>query len=246
MENVVGAILFIVSKEAQVSRTYGEGCPIALSLDIVGERWALLVVRELRLGPRRYRDLQEALPGITPAVLSKRLKELEEYGVLQRRELPAPAAAKVYELTEWGAGLEPVFQALARWGVRSPVLPLTGEVSADSIMLGLRTFFAADDGDGGGSRTPWSASYEIGLEREVYRLRVEDGRLTELARGPAGTAPDVLVRTTKAAWQSVLDGAEPLAAAVAAGRLSVTGDLDALQRLIDAPRKIRPRPAPAG
>jgi DNA-binding HxlR family transcriptional regulator len=230
-----------------VTRTYGEGCPIALSLDIVGERWALLVVRELRLGPRRYRDLQEALPGITPAVLSKRLRELEEYGVLHRRELPAPAAARVYDLTEWGAGLEPVFQALARWGVRSPVLPLTGEVSADSVMLGLRTFFAADDG--GSSLTPWSASYEIALDREVYRLRVDDGRLTELTRGPATTttttAPDVKVRTTKPVWQAVLDGGEPLAGAVAAGRLSVTGDLDALQRLIDAPRKIRPRPAPA-
>ncbi|RIQ14502.1 winged helix-turn-helix transcriptional regulator [Jiangella rhizosphaerae] len=227
-----------------MTRTYGEGCPIALSLDIVGERWALLVVRELRLGPRRYRDLQEALPGITPAVLSKRLKELEEYGVLRRRELPPPAAARVYELTEWGAGLEPVFQALARWGVRSPVLPLTGEVSADSVMLGLRTFFGGD-GDGP-PHAPWTASYEIALDRDVYRLVVEDGRLAELARGPAATAPDVVVRTTKAAWQAVLDGAEPLADAVAAGRLTLTGDLDALRRLVDAPRKIRPRPAPAG
>ncbi|WP_199520966.1 winged helix-turn-helix transcriptional regulator [Jiangella anatolica] len=217
-----------------MTRTYGEGCPIALSLDIVGERWALLVVRELRLGPRRYRDLAQALPGITPAVLSKRLKELEEYGVLRRRELPPPAAAKVYELTEWGAGLEPVFQALARWGVRSPVLPLTGEVSADSTMLGLRTFFAeAEDG--------WTATYEVALDRDVYRLRVEDGRLTELARGPAATAPDVLVRTTKAAWQAVFDGSDPLDDAVAAGRLSVTGDVEALRRLVRA----RPS-APAG
>ncbi|WP_205629184.1 winged helix-turn-helix transcriptional regulator [Jiangella muralis] len=221
-----------------MTRTYGEGCPIALSLDIVGERWALLVVRELRLGPRRYRDLQAALPGITPAVLSKRLKELEEYGVLRRRELPPPAAARVYELTEWGAGLEPVFQALARWGVRSPVLPLTGEVSADSVMLGLRTFFAEPVAD-------WSATYEVTLGREVYRLRVEAGRLTELARGPAAAAPDVLVRATKAAWQAVLDGADPLDDAVAAGRLSVTGDVDSLRRLVEAPRKIRTR-APAG
>ncbi|SDT53920.1 winged helix-turn-helix transcriptional regulator [Jiangella sp. DSM 45060] len=222
-----------------MTRTYGEGCPIALSLDIVGERWALLVVRELRLGPRRYRDLQAALPGITPAVLSKRLKELEEYGVLRRRELPPPAAAKVYELTEWGAGLEPVFQALARWGVRSPVLPLTGEVSADSVMLGLRTFFAEPPA------TDWSATYEVTLDRDVYRLRVEAGRLTELARGPAAAVPDVVVRTTKAAWQAVLDGADPLDDAVAAGRLSVTGDVEALRRLSEAPRKIRTRPAPA-
>lgn len=225
-----------------MTRTYGEGCPIAHSLDIIGERWALLVVRELRLGPRRYRDLQEALPGITPAVLSKRLKELEEYGVLVRRELPPPAAARVYELTEWGAGLEPVFRALARWGVESPVLPLTGGISSDSMMLGLRTFFA---GDGGSSRPRWSASYEISLGRDTYRLRVDDGGLTELARGPAATAPDVVVRTTKPAFQAVLNGDEPLADAVAAGRLTVTGDLALLQRLVDAPRKVRSR-VPAG
>ncbi|WP_198664068.1 winged helix-turn-helix transcriptional regulator [Jiangella endophytica] len=224
-----------------MTRTYGEGCPIALSLDIVGERWALLVVRELRLGPRRYRDLQEALPGITPAVLSKRLKELEEYGVLRRRELPPPVAARVYELTAWGAELEPVFQSLARWGVRSPVLPLTGEVSADSVMLGLRTFFDGN-GDGDGEpRTPWSASYEVALGRDVYRLRVEDGRLTELARGPAADAPDVLVRTTKPAWQAVLHGTDPLDDAVAAGRLSVTGDVAALRRLVAARTHPTPR-----
>lgn len=220
-----------------MTRTYGEGCPIAHSLDIVGERWALLVVRELRLGPRRYRDLQEALPGITPAVLSRRLKELEEYGVLRRRELPPPVSARVYELTEWGAGLEPVFQALARWGVRSPVVPLAGEVSADSVMLGVRTFFGAEPAE------PWTAGYEIWLGRECYRLRVVDGRLIELARGQADGAPDVVVRTTKVAFQSVLNHEEPLADAVAAGRLTVDGDLWLLQHLVDAPLRL---PAPSG
>ncbi|WP_026875078.1 winged helix-turn-helix transcriptional regulator [Jiangella gansuensis] len=224
-----------------MTRTYGEGCPIALSLDIVGERWALLVVRELRLGPRRYRDLQEALPGITPAMLSKRLKELEEYGVLRRRELPPPAAARVYELTEWGAELEPVFQSLARWGVRSPVVPLTGDVSADSVMLGLRTFFTAADDDVGPE--PWSATYEIWLDRDVYRVRVVDGRLADLGRGAPEAAADVVVRTTKAAWQAVLNRRETLADAVGAGRLDVTGDVDTLQRLVDAPA--RPATAPS-
>ncbi|TDE08745.1 winged helix-turn-helix transcriptional regulator [Jiangella asiatica] len=217
-----------------MARTYGEGCPIALSLDLVGERWALLVVRELRLGPRRYRDLQDALPGITPAVLSRRLKELEGSGVLRRHQLPPPAAAWVYELTAWGAELEPVFQALARWGVRSPVVPLAGEVSADSVMLGLRTFFGSRYDD---ERAAWSATYEIWLDRDPYRLRVDDGRLVELARGGANGGPDVIVRTTKATWQAVLDRSEPLADAVAAGRLDVTGDLGLLQRLIDAPRR---------
>jgi len=217
-----------------MARTYGEGCPIALSLDILGERWALLVVRELRLGPRRYRDLQEALPGITPAVLSRRLKELEETGVLCRYQLLPPASARVYELTVWGAELEPVFQELARWGGRSPVVPLTGELSADSVMLGLRTFFNADDTD----RQPWAAAYEVWLGRELYRLRVDDGRLVGLARGPSPDShPDVVVRTTKTTWQAILDRKESLTDAIAAGRLDLSGDPDALHRLIDAPAR---------
>ncbi|WP_150459942.1 winged helix-turn-helix transcriptional regulator [Nesterenkonia ebinurensis] len=218
-----------------MARTYGEGCPIALSLDILGERWALLVVRELRLGPRRYRDLQEALPGITPAVLSRRLKELEETGVLRRRQLPPPASAQVYELTTWGAELEPVFQALARWGVRSPVVPLTGEISADSAMLGLRTFFNADDRD----HQPWTATYEVWLDREPYRLNVDNGRLVEVARGPSPDRPaDVVVHTTKNTWQAVLGRKQTLSEATAAGLLEVTGDFDTLQLLIDAPTRI--------
>lgn len=213
-------------------RSYGEGCPIAHSLDLIGERWALLVVRELRLGPRRYRDLQEALPAIAPTVLSQRLKDLEAVGVLRRRELAPPAAARVYELTEWGAELEPVFRALARWGVRSPVVPLAGEVSADSVMLGLRTFFGPPEG-----HEPWSARYDVLLGRERYRIGVEHGRLAHLARGEAAGADgaaDVVVRTTKETWRRVLAGEEPAADAAAAGRLGIEGDPGLLDRLVAA------------
>ncbi|MFL1379851.1 MULTISPECIES: winged helix-turn-helix transcriptional regulator [unclassified Nocardiopsis] len=210
-------------------RSYGEGCPIAHSLDLVGERWALLVVRELRLGPRRYRDLQEALPAIAPTVLSQRLKDLEAVGVLRRRELPPPAPARVYELTEWGAELEPVFRALARWGVRSPVVPLAGEVSADSVMLGLRTFFDPPQGHGA-----WSAAYDVRLGRERYRIRVERGRLEHLVRGEAPDRADVVVRTAKDTWRRVLGREESPADAVAAGRLEIEGDPALLDRLIAA------------
>lgn len=220
-----------------MSRTYGEGCPIALSLDILGERWALLVVRELRLGARRHRDLQNALPGVTPAVLSRRLKELDNAGVLCRRLLPPPASVHVYELTTWGAELEPVFQALARWGARSPVLPLTGEISADSAMLGLRTFFNAH----GREQQAWTATYEVWLDREQYRLHVNSGRLVDLARGSASDGPaDVFVLTTKNSWLEVLDGKQTVTDAMTANLFDVTGDLGALQRLIDA--STRPRP----
>jgi DNA-binding HxlR family transcriptional regulator len=210
-------------------RSYGEGCPIAHSLDLVGERWALLVVRELRLGPRRYRDLQEALPAIAPTVLAQRLKDLEAVGVLRRRELPPPAAARVYELTEWGAELEPVFRALARWGVRSPVVPLSGEVSADSVMLGLRTFFGPPEG-----HEPWSAVYDVWLGRECYRIGVEEGRLAHLARGGDRGGADVVVRTDKETWRRVLAGEESRVGAVAAGRLEIEGSPALLDRLVAA------------
>src|SRR5437762_8558061 len=102
-------------------RTYGDGCGIAHALDLVGERWALLVVRELLLGPKRYTDLRAGLPFASPNVLSQRLRELEACQVLHRRALPQPSGATVYELTAWGRELESVLQSLARWGSRAPM-----------------------------------------------------------------------------------------------------------------------------
>jgi DNA-binding HxlR family transcriptional regulator len=208
-------------------RGYGEACPVAHSLDIVGDRWALLVVRELRLGPKRFSDLQASLPSAGPNVLALRLRELEERGVLRRRTLPPPASARVYELTEWGAELEPVFRALARWGMRSPV-PRQGRLSADTVMLGLRTFFGGDQGP------PWTALYEFRLDRDVYRLRVVDGRIEELVRGEAGPGADVVVAGSQPAVQELLDGGTH-------DGVTVTGDRGALDRLLGAARK----PAPA-
>src|SRR3954454_5974447 len=105
------------------SRTYGAACGIARALDILGERWALLVVRELLLGPKRFTDLRAGIPHASPNVLSQRLRDLEDAGVVQRGTLPPPAASRIYELTEWGRGLEDVILALCNLGVRSPSLP---------------------------------------------------------------------------------------------------------------------------
>src|SRR6188472_3223888 len=113
---------------ATTKRTYGDRCGVARALDMVGERWALLVVRELMLGPKRFTDLRAGLPHASPNVLSQRLRELEDAGVLRRRRLPPPAASQVYELTEWGLELEPVPQSLGRWAARA--LP-----AADSIKV---------------------------------------------------------------------------------------------------------------
>ena len=199
-------------------RSYGQACPVAHALDAVGDRWSLLVVRELRLGPRRYTDLAAALPGVGPSVLSQRLRDLEESGVLERRTRPAPT---VYALTPWGADLEPVFRALAAWGMASPV-PRTGSVSTDSALLGLRTFFA---------RTPgWDAVVEVRTGREVYRVVVVDGELRELSRGTPAEAPDAVV--TGDDLGGLTDGPEAFTRALADETITVTGDVDAVRRLV--------------
>ncbi|MFK3983926.1 winged helix-turn-helix transcriptional regulator [Micromonospora sp. NPDC050397] len=102
------------------SRSYGDPSGVARSLDVVGERWALLVVRDLLPGPRQFRQLLAGLPGISPNVLSKRLRELVEYGVVEYRDLSAPESVRVYELSEWGRELEPVLRNLEQWGARAP------------------------------------------------------------------------------------------------------------------------------
>src|SRR5258706_120419 len=99
-------------------RSYGDPCGIARALDLVGERWALLVVRELVLGPKRFTDLRDGLPGLSPDVLTERLRDLEQAGIVRRRTLAPPAGSRVYELTGWGRELEPVLVALGRWGSR--------------------------------------------------------------------------------------------------------------------------------
>ena len=107
----------------------------------MGERWALLVVRELLLGPKRFTDLRAGMPKASPNVLAQRLRELERAGVVRRRKLPPPAASKVYELTEWGLELESVVISLGRWVTCSPARPRNVELGVDSLILSFRTMF---------------------------------------------------------------------------------------------------------
>src|SRR6266576_2058114 len=120
-------------------RTYEDGCGIAHGLDLIGDRWAILVVRELLLGPRRFTDLRTGLPTISPNVLTQRLEELENRSVVGRRRLPPPAATWVYELTDWGQELKPIMIALGNWAVRSPAMPRDKPISASSLVLALET-----------------------------------------------------------------------------------------------------------
>jgi DNA-binding HxlR family transcriptional regulator len=176
-------------------RSYKQYCGVARALDLVGERWALLVVRELALGPKRFTDLRQGLPGIATNVLSLRLRQMERDGVVTRRLLPPPAPAQVYELTEHGRELVPIMLALGRWGAttmseRSPDQSIRGEWLA----LALKAFFDADAAQG------LSATVALVLDGAPFTLRVEDGRLdvTPGANGPADLAittdPELLLQ----------------------------------------------------
>jgi DNA-binding HxlR family transcriptional regulator len=122
-----------------MSRSYGDRCGIARALDVVGDRWALLVVRELLLGPKRFTGLRAGLPNASPDMLSARLRDLEAAGVLRHHKLPPPASAQVYELTERGRALEPIILELGRWGSAEPFPE--GELGADAFVLALKTLF---------------------------------------------------------------------------------------------------------
>jgi DNA-binding HxlR family transcriptional regulator len=159
-------------------RSYGDQCGIARALDLVGERWALLVVRELLLGPKRFTDLRTGLPHLSADVLSQRLRELEEAGVVRRSKLPPPARSRVYELTAWGKELEPVVISLGRWGSRGPFPDTDMPLGADSLMIALKTLFAPSLADARDS------VIEIVLGEDRFRASVADGML-DIVRGAA-------------------------------------------------------------
>ena len=213
------------------NRRYGDGCAIATALDYVGERWALLVVRELLLGPKRFTDLQDGLPGAGAKVLVQRLRELEIAGVVRRRTLPPPAGSQVYELTEWGAGLDAVVVELGRWGAQAPE-PSDDPVSADSAMIRLRTLFVPQPQQ----PQPWTATYEVRLGRDRFTTRVTDGRLVDMSRGEPHDRPDTIVETDPDTLSRILGVDRSLTKAVKDGRLTITGDERLGRRLFDAVR----------
>jgi DNA-binding HxlR family transcriptional regulator len=201
-------------------RTYGDGCGIAHGLDLLGERWALLVVRELLLGPKRFTDLREGLPGVSPNVLAQRLRELEQAAIVQRRKLPPPAASSVYELTDWGRGLKPVLLSLGTWALRSPSFPRGVPVGMDSVILALSTFFDAERaGD-------LDARYELRLGEHTFGVRVADGAI-DVSRSPAGE-PDAIIETDIDTWRELIWGERELGA----GDIAIEGDADAVTRLL--------------
>jgi DNA-binding HxlR family transcriptional regulator/putative sterol carrier protein len=206
-------------------RTYGDGCATARGLDLIGERWALLVVRELLLGPKRYTDLRRGLPNASPNVLSQRLDELERDGIVRRRKLPPPAGSRVYELTEWGRELEEIVMSLGRWAARSPTPPSDAPiVSADSIILALRARFDSSATHG------LRARYELRLGEDRFRIEVADDAI-EAARGGADQA-DATIDTDPGTLDAVLWKGRSLAAAQRSGRMTIAGDKAAVERFV--------------
>lgn len=205
-------------------RTYDDPCAAVRALDIVGERWALVIVRELLFGPKRYSDLQAGLANASPTVLSQRLRDLEQSGVIQRRKLGVPSRAWVYELTEWGHDLEPILIHLGRWGRHAPRQSTGTTLGTDSLMLAVKSHLdPARLGD-------LDATFRLDLDDDVFTLRAADGTLT-IRRGEPPHW-DARVRTDAAGLKALVIDATPLAEL--ADRVELTGDGDAFGRLLAA------------
>lgn len=199
-------------------RSYHDSCGLAQALDLVGERWALLVVRELVFGPKRFTDLRTGLPGISPNVLSQRLDELEQIGVVRKVRLPAPVSASVYDLTDWGRELDESMMVLGRWAARSPSFDSSGAFSADSMMMSLRTMFQPAEAH------DLSVTIDLRFGDDLFHAAIGGGRISA-ERGGADS-PDATVETDpKTLAQVVYEGVDPDEAGV-----KISGDASAFER----------------
>ncbi|MAS37189.1 MAG: transcriptional regulator [Anaerolineaceae bacterium] len=180
-------------------RSYHQYCPLAYSLDVIGERWTLLIVRDLLFGPRRYTDLLNGLPGIGTNLLAKRLKELEQSGIIAQRTLPPPASSTVYELTERGRGLQDTIMGLVRWGMTYVEMPppeddFMGTVPA---MHAFNLLFDRTNS----SHTDMVC--EVRVDHEIFHAELRDGQL-KVRPGPA-EQPDLIISgPIKGIIQSIL------------------------------------------
>ena len=207
-------------------RSYNQYCAVARSLDIVGERWTLLIVRELLTGPKRFKDLLEGLPGIGTNLLAARLKDLEKYGVVHRGVLPPPAASKVYELTELGRSLEPVITALGRWGLEFLDAPAQeDDLRPAWALVAMRSALKQEAARG------LQETYEFHIDGEAFHLRVKDGE-GEALQGPA-VDPDLVVRGGTQAFLALVAGQLESAEALESGEMQIEGEQETLARCLE-------------
>jgi DNA-binding HxlR family transcriptional regulator len=209
-----------------VAKRFDQYCPVAHAMCLVGERWSLLIVRELLHGPKRYTDLRDGLPGIGTNILAARLRELEGAEIVRKRKLPAPAASTVYELTEYGAELEEVVYALARWGARTlgPPGP-DDELYEEWGVNGLPALFTPEAARG------LTETYVLRIEGDTFTARVENGHL-HVSVGAVEDA-DVVIETDMATFFR-LTGQELAASdALEQGLVTIEGDHAAYERCFD-------------
>jgi DNA-binding HxlR family transcriptional regulator len=217
------------------SRTYGQYCGLAHALELVGERWALLVIRDLVLGPKRFTELHRGLPRIPSNVLSCRLKELEEAGIIRRSVVPRPAAGVAYELTAYGKELEEVILGLGLWGAKSLGEPRPDDVlNVDSLLLALRATFQPEAARG------LRASYEVRLGEIVVHVRIERGAL-EVGAGPLPGAD--LALETDMTIRALMTGELSPREAVKSGRVRLRGKRSLLERFVEVFHIPRSEPA---
>jgi DNA-binding HxlR family transcriptional regulator len=207
-------------------RSYNQYCGLAYALDIVGERWTILIVRELIAGPRRFKDLMEGLPGISSNLLSERLRHLEQQGVIRRRTLPPPAGSAVYELTAIGQALEQALLELGKWG--SQFVPQLMEGASvlhlGSYALTLKTFFRPELAQG------FDETYELHIGDEVLQAQIKASAI-HVQQGQPWSA-DVVLRTDMRSFLAVFAGHIQPAEALSSGQIQLDGDPEALSRLV--------------
>ena len=206
-------------------KRYDQFCPIAHALSLVGERWALLVVRELLSGPKRYTDLVNGLPGIGTNILAARLKDLEEVGVIRKRKLPPPAASTVYELTEYGAELNESLYALARWGARTLGPPKPGdELDPDWGVDAIPALFDAREA------LDLQETWVLEVDGAAFTARIADG----CVKASCGAAPDAdaAIKTDMETFYWLVAGELDPAEALDSGRVTVDGDPAVLDRMV--------------
>jgi len=212
-------------RERPTARSYRQYCAVARGLDLVGQRWTLLIVRDLLTGPKRYKDLLAGLPGIGTNLLAARLRELEEQRILKRRVLPPPAGSTVYELTDLGKSLEPVVTALGRWGHRFLGTRSEDEfLSANAYVLAMRAAFRSD---AAGTATE---TYELRIGDQVFDIRVADGRCSTREGQPSVT--DHVLKMDISTLSALLHGQLLPKEALTTGRIEVEGDAAALERFV--------------
>jgi len=214
----------IRSEEGLRKRWYDDACGTALALELVGERWSLLIVRELMFGGRRFSDLRSSLRGVSANILAQRLEGLERIGIIQRRKLPPPASVQIYELTPWGYEAEVILQELGRWATRSRLHDPTLPLSAVSIMMSFRTMYSRERASGEAA----TIGFRFGDEGFVVDFGPEGVRTR---RGePEGCA--LVVSSNPMSLASVVYGGRPVLDAEANGELRLTGDRALFDRFL--------------